>query len=72
MLWPQEVEHPTHTHQAPGGQTTYARLEVHLLDGGQNYDVMGYTYTQLIDDVLDQYERHLEFLRLNASSNTGA
>ncbi len=26
---------------------------------------MGYTHTQLIDDVLDQYERHLEFLRLN-------
>jgi choline/glycine/proline betaine transport protein len=25
---------------------------------------MGYTYSQLIDDVLDQYERHLEFLRL--------
>ena len=25
---------------------------------------MGYTHTQLIDDVLDQYERHLEFLRL--------
>ena len=29
---------------------------------------MGYTHTQLIDDVLDQYERHLEFLRLNAGS----
>ena len=44
--------------------TGYFRLEVHLRDGGQGYDVMGYTHTQLIDDVLDQYERHLEFLRL--------
>jgi len=25
---------------------------------------MGYTHTQVLDDVLDQYERHLEFLRL--------
>jgi hypothetical protein len=37
-------------------------------EGGQGYDVMGYSHTQLIDDVLDQYERHLEFLRLNAGS----
>ncbi|PIE25900.1 MAG: hypothetical protein CSA58_12340 [Micrococcales bacterium] len=43
---------------------TYARLEVHLGEGGQGYDVMGYSRTQIIHDVLDQYERHLEFLRL--------
>ena len=49
---------------APRGDDVYSRLEVHLRDGGQGYDVMGYTHTQLIDDVLDQYERHLEFLRL--------
>ncbi|SHN75759.1 choline/glycine/proline betaine transport protein [Geodermatophilus obscurus] len=46
------------------GDETYSRLEVHLGEGGQGYDVMGYTHSQLIDDVLDQYERHLEFLRL--------
>jgi choline dehydrogenase-like flavoprotein len=39
----------------------------HLRDGGQGYDAMGYTQAQLIDDVLDQYEQHLEFLRLAAS-----
>jgi choline/glycine/proline betaine transport protein len=27
---------------------------------------MGYTHSQLIDDVLDQYEQHVEFMRLNA------
>jgi choline/glycine/proline betaine transport protein len=64
VLWPQEAPHPMHAEQ-DSDEVTYARLEVHLLEGGQNYDVMGYTYTQLIDDVLDQYERHLEFLRLN-------
>jgi len=40
---------------------------VHLGEGGQGYDVMGYTYTQLLDDMLDQYERHLEVLRLSRS-----
>jgi choline/glycine/proline betaine transport protein len=44
----------------------YYRLDVHLREGGQGYDVMGYTHSQLIDDVLDQYEQHVEFLRLNA------
>lgn len=53
----------------PHGDEDYSRLEVHLREGGQGYDVMGYTQTQLIDDVLDQYERHLEFLRLNEGSS---
>ena len=55
---------PSYGGMVPKGNDTYSRLEVHLRDGGQGYDVMGYTRTQLIDDVLDQYERHLEFLRL--------
>ncbi|NPC99025.1 choline BCCT transporter BetT [Nocardioides sp. zg-DK7169] len=46
------------------GSDVYSRLEVHLLHGGEGYDVMGYSRTQLLDDVMDQYERHLEFLRL--------
>ncbi len=54
---------PAYGGWAPRGNDVYCRLEVHLRDGGQDYDVMGYTHTQLIDDVLDQYERHLEFLR---------
>ena len=47
---------------APRERTT--RLEVHLDDGGAGYDVMGYTAGQLIHDVLDQYEKHLDFVRL--------
>jgi choline/glycine/proline betaine transport protein len=30
--------------------------------------VMGYTHSQLIDDVLDHYEQHAEFMRLNAEA----
>ncbi len=43
---------------------TYYRAEVHLREGGQDYDVMGWTRDQLIEDVLSQYERHLHFLHL--------
>jgi choline/glycine/proline betaine transport protein len=44
------------------------RFEVHLADGSQGYDVMGYSKEQLIGNILDQYERHLEFLRLHRES----
>lgn len=47
------------------GSDYYSRLEVFLHDDGQGYDVMGYSHAQLIDDVLDQYEQHLEFVRLH-------
>jgi choline/glycine/proline betaine transport protein len=40
----------------------YFRAEVHLREGGQDYDVMGSNAETLIEDVLDQYERHLHFL----------
>jgi choline/glycine/proline betaine transport protein len=54
---------PTYGGRMIGNRDQYARLEVHLVDGGQDYDVMGYTSEQVIHDCLDQYERHLEFLR---------
>ena len=63
-----DVPIPAYGGWAPRGDERYSRLEVHLRDGGQGYDVMGYSHTQLIDDVLDQYERHLEFLRLHDGS----
>ena len=48
----------------PSEAQTYYRAEVHLREGGQDYDVMGWTRDQLIEDVLSQYERHLHFLHL--------
>ncbi|MBG6609402.1 choline BCCT transporter BetT [Pseudomonas aeruginosa] len=42
----------------------YFRAEVHLAEGSQDYDLMGYTKEQIINDMLDQYERHLQFLHL--------
>lgn len=42
----------------------YYRAEVHLGEGGQDYSVMGWSKTALINDVVDQYHKHLHFLHL--------
>ncbi|NBA97242.1 choline transporter BetT [Pseudomonas sp. R5(2019)] len=42
----------------------YYRAEVHLSEGSQGYDLVGYSKEQIINDVLDQYERHMQFLHL--------
>lgn len=60
-----EAELPPYARPAREGDAYY-RLEVHLSEGGQGYDVMDYTRSQLIDDILDRYEQHLEFVRLHS------
>ncbi|MYM62678.1 choline BCCT transporter BetT [Pseudomaricurvus sp. HS19] len=50
------------TSQKRGKELRYYRAEVYLLEGGQDYDVMGWTEEQVIADVLDQYEKHMHFL----------
>ncbi|MDD9338682.1 MAG: choline BCCT transporter BetT [Providencia heimbachae] len=42
----------------------YYRAEIHLKEGGQDYDVMGWAKEQIIHDILDQYEKHIHFLHL--------
>ena len=42
----------------------YYQAEVFLREGGQNYDVMDWTLDDLLQDIIDQYERHLHFLSL--------
>ena len=44
--------------------TKYFRAEVFLGEGGQDYDIMGWTREQVIDDVIDQYEKHMHFLHM--------
>lgn len=43
---------------------TSTRLEVHLPQGGQDYDVMGYSADAIIHDVLDHFDRHQDYLRV--------
>lgn len=40
----------------------YARAEVFLREGGQHYDIFGYTKAQIIRDLLRQYERHRQWI----------
>ncbi|XOV82823.1 MAG: BCCT family transporter [bacterium] len=63
----------THRHLLPGdallaednqASKTYFRAEVHLNEGSQDYDVMGWTTEQVLHDLLEQYEKHLHFLHV--------
>ncbi|MDH1555791.1 BCCT family transporter [Stutzerimonas stutzeri] len=42
----------------------YFRAEVHLKEGGQDYDVMGWSREDVIGDILGQYEKHMHFLHM--------
>jgi choline/glycine/proline betaine transport protein len=43
-------------------QEKFWRAEVHLAEGGQDYDIMGWTQEQVVMDIVNQYETHLHFL----------
>jgi choline/glycine/proline betaine transport protein len=40
----------------------YFRAEVHLDNGAQGYDIMGYSKESLSNDIVDQYTNHLQFI----------
>ncbi|MCY4044022.1 MAG: choline BCCT transporter BetT [Cellvibrionales bacterium] len=42
----------------------YYRAEVFLSEGGQNYDIMGWSKEQVINDIIRQYEKHMHFLHV--------
>ncbi|MVF12024.1 BCCT family transporter [Ketobacter sp. MCCC 1A13808] len=46
-----------------GSELRYYHAEVYLKEGGQDYSVMGWATEQLIADMIDQYEKHMHFLR---------
>ena len=45
-------------------EQVYYRAEVFLNEGGQDYDIMGWTEEEVIGDILDQYERHRQYLHM--------
>ena len=49
----------------PDAQEDYYRLETMLFDGLQDNDLSGYNKEQVINDILDKYERHRTFLHIN-------
>jgi choline/glycine/proline betaine transport protein len=62
QIWPLPCAMPAFSVRDTHAGTRYYRLEVHINEGSQGYDVYGYTQGQLIADILDQFERHLHFL----------
>jgi choline/glycine/proline betaine transport protein len=46
----------------------YYRAEVFLRRGGPSYDIYGYEGQQIIDDILDQFEKYLHFLHISPGS----
>ncbi len=37
---------------------------VHLIEGGQDYDVMGWTREGIRNDIIDHYQKHMHFIHL--------
>lgn len=63
QIYPIENPVPSFTRSTSDG-SVYYRMEVFDRNGSLGYDVFGYTQDQLINNVLDLYERHLEFLHI--------
>ena len=55
---------PDFVNEADDDDQSYYRAEVHLGEGGQDYDIMGWSKTAVINNIIDQYHKHLHFLHL--------
>lgn len=63
-VWLREISKPTFLCEPhPHENERQFSLEVYLKEGSQEYNICGYTQMQLIADIIDQYEKHLYFLR---------
>lgn len=49
----------------PEEQENYYRAEVFILQGGQGYDVYGYSKEQVIADAVSHFEKHFHFLHIS-------
>ena len=65
QIYPVQLDIPTYAVRSTSEQGKYYRMEVFSLEGSHEYDLMGYSKEQVIADVLDHYETHLDFLHLN-------
>ena len=55
---------PDFANEADDDEHSYYRAEVHLGEGGQDYDIMGWSKAAVINNIIDQYHKHLHFLHL--------
>ena len=70
-IWPLKCVMPAFSIRTTRANAHYYRVEVHLSDGGQGYDLAGYSKDQVIADILDQYERHMFFLHTQREGTAG-
>jgi len=54
----------------PKSPSKFFRLEVFTASGSSGFDVFGFSKDQLISNVLDHYERHLEFLHRSVGGDS--
>ncbi|WP_131667639.1 choline BCCT transporter BetT [Psychrobacter pygoscelis] len=60
-----KAERPNFTLKTTAKESDYYyRAEVFLSEGSQEYDLVGYTKEQVLVDILNQYERHMQYLHL--------
>jgi choline/glycine/proline betaine transport protein len=60
----QKYSQPDFVNEDNEDDQNYYRAEVHLVEGGQDYDIMGWSKTAVINNIIDQYHKHLHFLHL--------
>lgn len=65
-VWPLEQMRPGLTPDEidDENERRFFRAEVFLREGGQDYDIMGWGRDDVIGDILDQYERHRQYLHM--------
>ncbi|MDX1795528.1 MAG: choline BCCT transporter BetT [Hydrogenovibrio sp.] len=59
-----EFINPEESTEEVSEENRYHRAEVHLTEGGQDYDVMGWSKEALIHDIIDHYHKHMHFLHV--------
>ncbi len=69
QIWPLKCAMPAFSILATRVDSHYFRLEVHLNEGVQSYDLAGYSKGQVSADILDQYERHMFILHTQREGN---
>jgi len=72
QIYPVACPTPSYLLVSPQSEDSYYRLEPFSQTGSRGYDVYGFTKEQLIHDVLDNHERHLEFIRLSTPTQDDA
>ncbi|MDM1270809.1 choline transporter [Acinetobacter indicus] len=68
QIWPIRYDTPNFSSRGKRTKKYYYRLETYLFEGSQDNDLVGYSKEQVINDILDKYERHLMFLHINRIS----